>query len=281
MEGYALNNIIVNEKKEAAAKTGRKAPGIKKENLLPFVTAAIIFAAWEIASLTVLNSSAVVPKLSDVVKCFIDICTDGYKGSTLLVHLLTSFSRLFSAFGIAILTAIPLGLLSGRNETVRGLLEPIIEFVRPLPPLAYYTLLILWMGIDNSSKVMLLYIACFAPIYVSCVAAVSKIPDSYTNTARILGANERQIFVRVILPYAAADIFTGIRTAIGHGYSTLVAAEMVAASSGIGWMVLDAGNWLRSDVIFVGIIVMGLTGIVIDFVLRTAEKNLIPWKKML
>ena len=125
---------------------------------------------------------------------------------------------------------------------------------------------------------MLLYVACFTPIYVACVSAVSKIPSSYIDNARTLGAGRRQIFKRVILPYTAPDIFTGIRTAMGHGYSTLVAAEMVAAASGMGWMVLDASNWLRSDVVFAGIIVMGITGILIDRVLRELEKRLVPWK---
>ena len=134
------------------------------------------------------------------------------------------------------------------------------------------------MGIGNGSKIMLLYLACYTPIYVACVAAVSKIPAPYIDTARTLGAGRRQVFVKVILPYTAPDIFTGIRTSIGHGYSTLVAAEMVAASSGIGWMVLDASNWLRSDVVFAGIIVMGVTGIIIDRFLLFVEKKMIPWK---
>jgi taurine transport system permease protein len=134
------------------------------------------------------------------------------------------------------------------------------------------------MGIDNGSKIMLLYLACFTPIYIACVSAVTKIPESYVNVARTLGAGKGDIFRRVILPYTAPDIFTGIRTSIGHGYSTLVAAEMVAAASGIGWMVLDASNWLRSDIIFAGIIVMGITGIIIDKCLRMAETKLVPWK---
>ena len=128
---------------------------------------------------------------------------------------------------------------------------------------------------------MLLYLACFAPIYISCVSAVTKIPAGYLNTASSLGANSSQVFWRVVLPYSAADIFTGIRTSIGHGYSTLVAAEMVAAASGIGWMVLDAGNWLRSDIIFAGIIVMGFTGILINVVLLAIESKVVPWKDKL
>lgn len=246
--------------------------------LISCCSVGLILAVWTIASVSGALSSGMVPTIQSVIAALVDISVNGYKGSTLLQHLGASFYRLLTAFGLAILTAIPLGLLSGQNDKVRAALEPLVEFVRPLPPLAYYTILVLWMGIGNGSKIMLLYLACFAPIYVACVAAVTKIPASYTDVAATLGANSKQIFWKVILPYAAPDIFTGVRTAFGHGYSTLVAAEMVAAASGIGWMVLDASNWLRSDVIFAGIIVMGATGIIIDQFLRHAERRLVPWK---
>lgn len=264
-------------KTEKAA--GEKAKGrIKSTTWISVGAVAAILAVWAIVSAVNGDKMLVVPSIQAVGRALISISTEGYKGTTLLGHLLASFYRLFTAFGLAVVTAIPLGLLSGMNAKIRAALEPIVEFVRPLPPLAYYTVLVLWMGIDNGSKIMLLYIACFTPVYIACVSAVTKIPEAYVNVARTLGANRSQTFLRVILPFTAPDIFTGVRTSIGHGYSTLVAAEMVAAASGIGWMVLDASNWLRSDVIFAGIIVMGITGIVIDGLLRLAEKKLVPWK---
>ena len=246
--------------------------------VISVISMCIILLAWIVISVLGIASMRTVPPIQSVIYSLYSISTEGYKGSTLLGHIGASFFRLFTAFFLAILTAVPLGLLSGQIRKVRSALEPVIEFIRPLPPLAYYTVLVLWMGIGNGSKIMLLYIACFTPIYVACVSAVSKIPASYIDTARTLGAGRRQIFKRVILPYTAPDIFTGIRTSMGHGYSTLVAAEMVAAASGMGWMVLDASNWLRSDVVFAGIIVMGITGILIDKILRELEKRLVPWK---
>ena len=242
---------------------------------------ALLLIVWTVLSLTGQAQMRTVPAIQDVLGALYSITVDGYKGATLLGHLGASFFRLFTAFGLAIITAVPLGLLCGHNAKIRAALEPIVEFVRPLPPLAYYTLLVLWMGIGDGSKIMLLYLACFAPIYIACVSAVTKIPAGYLNTAATLGASSSQVFWRVVLPYSAADIFTGIRTSIGHGYSTLVAAEMVAAASGIGWMVLDAGNWLRSDVIFAGIIVMGFTGILINVILLGIESKVVPWKDKL
>lgn len=258
-------------------KRGRKRPnGAAK--LISAGMVMAIFAVWMIVSQMGMIDEKIIPGIKSVWEALVSISVDGYKGSTLLQHLGASFFRLFIAFVLAVVTAVPLGLLSGQNEKIRAAFEPIIEFIRPLPPLAYYTVLVLWMGIENESKIALLFLSCFAPIFIACAAAVQKIPASYVNAATTLGASRRQVFWKVVLPYSAPDIFTGIRTAMGHGYSTLVAAEMVAAASGIGWMVLDASNWLRSDVIFAGIIVMGITGILIDKLFRLAEKRLVPWK---
>lgn len=237
-----------------------------------------ILVIWFAVTATGLVKETMLPSPIKVWQALVSVSVEGYKGHILLVHLGVSFFRLFSAFFLAILTAVPLGLFCGYNGKARAVFEPIIEFYRPLPPLAYYTLLVLWMGIENESKIMLLYLACFAPIYVACVAAVTKVPKNYTDAAATLGASKKQIFWNVIFRYCLPDMFTGIRTSMGVGYSTLVAAEMVAATSGIGWMVLDASNWLRSDIIFAGIIVMGLTAIIINAVLVRIENRLVPWK---
>ena len=250
----------------------------KNYKVIGLIVVLILLLLWIIDSAFNLIDERFLPSIGSVGKALVVITTDGYKGSTLFGHLGASFFRLFSAFFLAIATAVPLGLLSGYNKKVRAAFDPIIEFYRPLPPLAYYTLLVLWLGIGNGSKITLLYLACFAPIYIACVAAVTKVPANYINAAATLGANKKQIFMKVIFPYCLPDMFTGIRTAMGVGYSTLVAAEMVAAVSGIGWMVLDASNWLRSDIIFAGIIVMGVTGILIDAILRLIERKVVPWK---
>ena len=193
-------------------------------------------------------------------------------------HLFASLRRLFIAYILAVITAIPLGLLSGYSEKIRAVFEPIIAFVRPLPPLGYYTIIILWMGIGDGSKVMLLFLGAFAPIYLSCVAGVTRVKLDYIYRARTLGANKRQIFFYVIFPSALPDIFVGLRNAMSTAYATSVAAEMVAAVSGIGWMVLDASKYLRSDVIFVGIIIMGITGIMLDKMLLYSERKIVFWK---
>ncbi|HEY3424117.1 MAG TPA: ABC transporter permease subunit [Negativicutes bacterium] len=248
------------------------------ERLLTLSTVLLLFLLWFIVTELKIFSDIVVPSPQKVIASFFEIAKNGYKENSLLTHLGDSMMRLIGSFLLVIVTAIPLGLISGYNSKVRAIVDPLIEFYRPLPPLAYYTLLVLWMGIENSSKIALLYLAGFAPVYIACVSGVRKIKQDYIDGAYTLGASSRQIFFHVIFPACLPDMFVGLRTAIGVAYTTLVAAEMVAAVTGIGWMVLDASKFLRSDIIFVGIFIMGVTGIILDGVLRMIESKVAPWK---
>ncbi len=251
---------------------------LKSEFYISALTVIVILAAWFILTGTHSVSEVFIPSPKNVWLSFVTALKDGYKGSTLLEHLGTSMRRLVIAYLLCVITAVPLGLLSGYSTKIKALFEPLIEFYRPLPPLAYYTILTLWMGIGENSKLALLYLAGFAPIYISSVAGVIRIREDYINGAKTLGANKRQIFFYVILPAALTDVFTGLRTALGVEYTTLVAAEMVAATAGIGWMVLDASKYLRSDVVFMSVIIMGVTGILLDKVIQLIEKQIIHWK---
>lgn len=235
------------------------------------------FAAWWALTEAGAVNPLFIPSPRAVWAAFVEIASSGYKGSALSVHIGVSMMRLGVAFGIALLTAIPLGLLSGYFASVRAIVDPFVEFYRPLPPLAYYTLLVLWMGIGDASKVALLALAAFAPLYLSVVSGVARIPRDRIQGAQSLGARKWRLFVYVIFPSVLPDLFTGIRTSLGMTYTTLVAAEMVAAVSGLGWMVLDASKFLRSDVIFAGILLMGFIAVVLDGLIRLLERNRIPW----
>lgn len=255
----------------------------KKKNsstnrLLTIGTWLAILIVWFTITKLGLVSPLVVPSPGAVCQTFLSILQSGYNGTSLWAHLGISLYRLFVASILAIVTAIPLGLFSGYFEKVRAIVDSIVQFYRPLPPLAYYVVLILWLGIEESSKITLLYLAAFAPIYIACVSAVTNINQDYILSAKSLGADDRKVFINIVLPACLPDIFTGIRTAAGVAYTTLVSAEMVAASAGIGWMVIDASRYLKSSVIFVGIIIMGITGVLIDFGLRALENKLVFWK---
>jgi len=256
-----------------------KRPGLKVETLITLDTVASILLAWELVTRFKLVTDILLPSPGTVWTTFLQIRAEGYKDHSLLQHLAASLGRLGAAFALVVVTAIPLGLWSGCNSKVSAVLDPLVEFVRPLPPLAYYTLLVLWLGIENGSKIALLALAGFPPVFIACVAGVKRVKGDLLQCARTLGASQGQLFLHVVFPACLPDIFTGLRTALGVTYSTLVAAEMVAAITGIGWMVLDASKFLRSDVIFVGIILMGLTGILLDRALRLIEVKAVPWKE--
>ncbi len=252
--------------------------GKKINSFISITTGLVILVLWTVLTWNDRITAIVFPSPQRVWSSFVNLLHSGYKGYTLWEHMTASLRRLFIAFIFAVITAIPLGLFSGYSEKIRAILEPIIAFIRPLPPLGYYTIIILWMGIGDSSKILLLYLGAFAPIYLSCVAGVTKVKADYINRARTLGANKLQVFFFVILPASLPDIFVGLRNAMSTAYATSVAAEMVAAVSGIGWMVLDASKYLRSDVIFIGIIIMGITGIILDKVLLFLEHKIVFWR---
>lgn len=250
----------------------------KIEKRMTVGTWVVIFIAWYLLTKFDVFSATLVPSPYRVWTAFLRLLKDGYNGIPLWMHLGASFKRLFVALGFAIVTAVPLGLLSGYFSKIEAIIDSIVEFYRPLPPLAYYTLLILWFGIDDTSKEILLFLAAFAPIYIACVSAVSKINQDYILSAKSLGADQKSVFFKIVLPACLPEIFTGIRTAFGVSYTTLVSAEMIAATSGIGWMVLDAANYLKSDVIFIVILIMGVSGVLIDAGLRFLEKKFVFWK---
>lgn len=253
---------------------------MKKHSYLTIFTWIIILLLWFVTTNFNLIDARLLPKPQAVFNAFIKAAdpSNGYNGIALHQHLAVSFYRLLLAIVFAALSAIPLGLLSGYNSKVRAVVDSIVQFYRPIPPLAYYTILILWMGIDNESKIMLLFLAAFAPIYLACVNAVAMVPHNYILYARSLGASKKQVFFQVVLKAALPQIFLGLRTAVGFAYTTLVSAEMVAAVSGIGWLVFDAHRYLKYDYVFFGVIIMGITGVLLDRLLLLLENKLIFWK---
>jgi taurine transport system permease protein len=260
---------------------GRNRMWERRSSTIPFVISVssvlVVFFIWTISSEFKWVNPLFIPSPRAVWFAFIEIVREGYKGNPLLHHIFTSLYRMLIALLLALITAVPLGIISGYSKYARAALDPFIEFYRPLPPLAYYTLLVLWLGIGDASKIALLYLAAFAPLYLSAALGVQRVPRDRINGSLSLGASRFQVFVHVIFPSCLPELFTGMRTAIGFTYTTLVAAEMVASVSGMGWMVLDASKFLRSDVIFVGIFLMGGIAMLIDAVIRWIQRRRLPW----
>ena len=264
-------------KKPTASKRASKKLLKLSPRLLSFGAVFSALLLWFLVTNLGLVNPLFFPSPQSVGSSFVDILQNGYKDRSLLEHIGASMWRLGIALVLSLCTAVPLGLASGYFKPVQALLDPFIEFYRPLPPLAYYTLLVIWLGIEDPSKIARWFLGGFAPLYIAMVSGVRRVPRDRINAALSLGASQGQVFSQIIFPSCLPELFTGLRTALGFVYTTLVAAEMVAAVSGIGWMVLDASKFLRSDIIFVGILIMGIIAIAIDLGLRWLQNRYLPW----
>ncbi|MBX9650772.1 MAG: ABC transporter permease subunit, partial [Xanthobacteraceae bacterium] len=189
------------------------------------------------------------PKPEAIWLAFRQAAAGDLDGHTLLVHLLWSMYRVFLSFALAVVVGIPVGIAMGVSRVMRGILDPVIEFYRPLPPLAYLPLMIVWFGIGETAKIILLFLAIFAPVALSARSGVKSASQDQIQAARSMGASTLQLVWHVIIPSALPDILVGLRIGMGVGWTTLVAAEIVAADAGLGKMVFNASNFLRTDVV--------------------------------
>jgi taurine transport system permease protein len=254
------------------------APGEGKSGLISLITVLTLLMIWSFVTEAGLIKPLFLPSPVAVWRKFVVAATEGVSNSTLAEHTLASLGRVLGAFLFALITAIPVGILMGVNRVIRGLFDPIVEFYRPLPPLAYLPLIIIWLGIGEFPKIFLIYLAIFAPMAIAARAGVRSVSIEQIHAAYAMGATRAQVIVEVILKAAMPEIFTGMRIGIGVGWTTLVAAEMVAAHRGLGFMVLNAAEFLASDTVIMGIIVIGAFAFAFDLMLRYLDKVLIPWK---
>ena len=240
-------------------------------------TVCLTFILWVLITSLGWANELFLPGPLKVWESFLSVSIDGYQGSTLITHVMTSLSRILVAFLLSCVIGIPMGILMGASQTARSFLNPLIEFYRPLPPLGLYTLLVMWLGIGEESKLALLFLAGLPGMIIATIQSVESIDQSYIRVAKALGASRRVMLFHVYLPAAGPTILAGMRISLGFVYTVLVAAEIVAATAGIGWMIWDASKFLLSDVVIMGLIVLGLTGVLLDLFMRLIGKFLMPW----
>ncbi|HQU69574.1 MAG TPA: ABC transporter permease subunit [Albidovulum sp.] len=218
------------------------------------------------------------PSPEAVFSRFVDIATNGYQNTSLLGHLGASLMRVLAGFFLGSLVGIPLGYAMGLSGWFRGWFDPIVEFMRPVPPLALIPLVIIWFGIWETGKIVLLFLAALWIMTIAARAGVSGVKISKIHAAYSLGASKWQIMRHVIIPNSLPDLFTGARVAMGVCWGTVVAAELVAAEKGAGMMIIAASKFQLTDIVVMGIILIGIIGYGIDILMRMAERWLVPWK---
>lgn len=242
-----------------------------------FVIVALIFFWWAITYAGFIKP-LFLPSPMGVVNALVTMLKDGFTGVSFWEHTWVSTLRVFGAFLLACVIGIPLGIAMGMNPVARGIFDPPIEFYRPIPPLAYLPLMIIWFGIDELSKVLLIFLSVLAPLVLGAHAGVRSAAIEQIHAAYSFGATRWQVIRMVVLPAAMPEIFTAMRVGIGFGWTTLVAAEMVAATSGLGYTVLSASRFLQTDIVIMGIVVIAIIAYAFDHSVRFVERRVVPWK---
>ncbi len=208
----------------------------------------------------------------------LSVSRDGYQNVTLAQHLSYSLFRVIVGFVLGAAVGIPLGYAMGLSNWFRGWFDPIVEFMRPVPPLALIPLVIIWAGIGEQGKIILLFLAALWIMAIGARSGVSGVKISKVHAAYSLGASKAQILRHVIIPNSLPEIFTAARVAMGVCWGTVVAAELVAAEKGVGKMIVAASKFQDTDIVLMGIILIGIIGFGIDMLMRYGERWLVPWK---
>ena len=233
---------------------------------------------WWALPVSGLVSRDMLPAPSDVWRAGVEIARDGYRGTTLWGNAVATLGRLGAGFGLAVLAGVPLGLWIGTSRPMHAAVDWAVQFMRPLPPLSYMILLILWLGVGDASKVALLFLTAFPIVVAASAAGARGIKQQRVQAALALGASQRQVLLHVVLPSALPRVFTGLQVALAAAFSTVVAAELMAATNGLGWMVISASAFLRNDVIVLCILLLGALGMALAWAMRALDRRVVHWR---
>ena len=276
----STGGLLARLSKSRATKPGETygVPGQGDTGLLSIASICVLIAVWWLVTYMGWVKPLFVPSPGAILDKFMSIWTNGFTGTPLWQHVAISTGRVFSAFLLACVIGIPLGLAMGMSPLMRGIFDPPIEFYRPIPPLAYLPLMIIWFGIGETSKVLLIFLSVFAPVALGARSGVRSAAIEQIHAAYSFGASRWKVMRHVILPSAMPEILTAMRIGIGFGWTTLVAAEMVAATKGIGYMVLSASQFLQTATVINGIIIIAAIAYAFDMLMRFIERKVVPWK---
>lgn len=248
--------------------------------LLSIAGVAIFLLLWELASDTGIVNSRYIAPPSKIIKLFFTKLTDpNPDGAVLGVNILSSLQVSLTGFALAVLIGVPLGLLMGWYRGFDSFVRPIFEIVRPIPPVSWIPLTIVWMGIGLQAKAFIVFFSAFVPCVINSYTGIRQTNPVLINFAKTCGASNFTIFLKIGIPSSLTMVFAGVRVALGNAWATLVAAEMLAASSGLGYMILMGRQFARPDLILLGIVVIGIIGIVLTTLLNKIEDKVLGWKR--
>jgi len=247
----------------------------KKRKIKGLMLPTGIFVLWWVLSSLGLANEYILPPPTRVA----ETASELIKGGMLQKHIAVSLARVAAGFAMAFAAAFPLAVLCGLSRKAEEYLKPTLEFVRHVPPMALIPMLILWFGIGEASKLSVIFLATFFPIYLNSVSGIREIDEKLVQVGEVFGFGSTEIFFRIILPQAAPSILVGMQIGLGYSWRALIGAELIAASSGIGYMIIDAQQLSRPDIIITGIAAIGIAGYIIDAVFMKTVQRLDCWNK--
>ncbi len=268
--------------KQMVANVKEKQRKIRYRDMVLSVCALLLFLIiWECLVMFELVDSRKLCSFLDVMKLFIVKLSDpNPDGSVLLVNIWSSLEVALTGYLLALIIGIPLGWLMGWYRGFDAFMRPIFEIIRPIPPVSWIPLTIVWMGIGLQSKAFIVFFSAFVPCLINSYTGIRQTREVLINVGKTFGASNFTCFRKVGIPSSMTMTFAGIKVAIGNAWATLVAAEMLAASSGLGYMILMGRNYGRVDLVILGIVVIGVLGVIISFLIASCENIVLRWKKV-
>jgi len=237
---------------------------------IPFM----LLLLWSLGSMTGSINQYILPSPAHIAVTATQLAQSG----VLLKHLSISMYRVILGFLVTFILAFPLAVLLGMQRNLKDYFDPLLAFIRHIPPIACIPMLILWFGIGEPPKIAIIILATFFPIFLNTLHGVLGCDEKLLEVGRVFGFNPRQQFYRIILPSALPSVIMGMRLGFGYSWRALIGAELIAASSGIGYMIIDAEQISRPDIIIVGIITIGVCGYIIDYVFLQLTRWFMPWE---
>ena len=273
-------NVLTNEQRVKLVQAQKKQEAFRN-TMLSISGVLLFFVIWEILALSGIVDRKKICDVLEIFQLFIVKFTDpNPDGAVLLVNVWSSLEIALCGFGLAIVIGIPLGWLMGWYRGFDSFIRPIFEIIRPIPPVSWIPLTIVWMGVGLQAKAFIVFFAAFVPCLINSYTGIRQTKEVLKNVGKTCGASYFTVFWKVGIPSSMTMTFAGIKVAIGNAWATLVAAEMLAASSGLGYMILMGRSYGRVDLVIMGIVVIGALGVLISALINLLENAVLGWKKL-
>ena len=238
----------------------------------------VLLLVWTVVSHSSFVKPGYLPTPESLWTTFVELVRDGYQGHPLHEHIKASLLRTLVGFAAGVVVGVPLGLFTGYNARAGAIISPIMAFIRPIPPIAFIPMTVLYFGLGEVGKIVLIFFVSFNYVQTNAHAGAANFPIAYRRASESLGLTRWQTFMRIVLPGALPQIFTGLKVALALSWAVVVAAELVGAQSGLGFMISDAALLFRIPVVFIGIALIGAIGLAMNLTLNWLEARIVHWK---